>query len=381
MRRSSVPDGDSPRARPERWRFLPARSQGGAFYRLDVTSGTFTRLLPKDTEGRILSPSIAVASDDRTLLTAVRSAAGSPWTRIVAMDLVTGRERAVAQVPGLGDGEGPGLALDPAERTLAIHATDGRILTVGIDGTNIRELYQASQGNAVPTVRWAPDGRSILFFTAGAAPQGGGRLMRISRSGGEPQVDGLDAWELDSTFQVARSSRRAFSVWTSMTTTRELRSARALCGGTTCGSSRTSCAVPRDGLERTSRHRGLIAPARRLRHRRRPRRAGGGRCGRRTGGEILFLQPSVLGAGTMMVAPVEPGRTFSAGSPRALFEVGFTPPFSGRSFDVSTDGRRLLMIELSARQDDPAPPPQLVVVLNWIEGIEELKRTAAGPGR
>lgn len=79
-----------------------------------------------------------------------------------------------------------------------------------------------------------------------------------------------------------------------------------------------------------------------------------------------------------MVAPVEPGRTFAAGSPRALFEVGYTPPFAGRSFDVSTDGQRLLMIKASGRQDDHAPPPRLVVVLNW---IEELKRTAAGPGR
>jgi serine/threonine-protein kinase len=96
------------------------------------------------------------------------------------------------------------------------------------------------------------------------------------------------------------------------------------------------------------------------------------------GGEILYLQPSVLRAGTMMAAAVEPGRTFSAGSPRALFEVAYSPNFSGRSFDVSADGQRLLMIKPSAQQDDNAPPPQLVVVLNW---IEELKRGAAVPGR
>jgi hypothetical protein len=54
----------------------------------------------------------------------------------------------------------------------------------------------------VPTVTWTADGRWILFITTGAAESGGGRLLRISRAGGEPQFDGLDAWKLDSDVQV-----------------------------------------------------------------------------------------------------------------------------------------------------------------------------------
>lgn len=91
------------------------------------------------------------------------------------------------------------------------------------------------------------------------------------------------------------------------------------------------------------------------------------------GRQLFYVQPSGMRPGTMMTVPVEAGRTFSAGTPRALFEAAYFPPLAGRSFDLSRDGRRFLMIK--APVEEQVAPPQLVVVLNW---IEELKRMAAG---
>ncbi len=44
---------------------------------------------------------------------------------------------------------------------------------------------------------------------------------------------------------------------------------------------------------------------------------------------------------------------------------------TGRTYDVSRDGQRFLMIKESAGGTESAPPPSLVVVQNW---LEELKR-------
>jgi serine/threonine-protein kinase len=118
---------------------------------------------------------------------------------------------------------------------------------------------------------------------------------------------------------------------------------------------------------------------------------GGGRWQVSTGGgrwplwapngrELFFVETAPGGvSGRMMTVPVTPGTTFTAGIPRALFEVRSFPPYASRSFDVSADGARFLMLTTAPEgQPDEAPPAQVVVVLNW---IEELKRMAEGPGR
>jgi hypothetical protein len=70
-----------------------------------------------------------------------------------------------------------------------------------------------------------------------------------------------------------------------------------------------------------------------------------------------------------MAARVEPGGRFTSGPPQLALARSYLAPMPGRSYDVSLDGLRFLVIK-----DAPAPtssPSELVVVLNW---HEELKR-------
>ena len=48
----------------------------------------------------------------------------------------------------------------------------------------------------------------------------------------------------------------------------------------------------------------------------------------------------------------------------------YVAPFAGRHYDVSRDGR-FLMIKDARRPDEVNVPPQIVVVQNW---LDELKR-------
>ncbi len=63
----------------------------------------------------------------------------------------------------------------------------------------------------------------------------------------------------------------------------------------------------------------------------------------------------------IMVAPVEPGSSFSAGTPSVLFEGRFE-----EAYDLAPDGKRFLML----RTQDAALVPQLNVVLGWTEELE-----------
>ena len=60
----------------------------------------------------------------------------------------------------------------------------------------------------------------------------------------------------------------------------------------------------------------------------------------------------------------------STGKPRLLFErPGYSPGGPTRSYDLSIDGQRFLMVKLEERK--PAPVMEMTLVQNW---FEELKR-------
>ena len=90
----------------------------------------------------------------------------------------------------------------------------------------------------------------------------------------------------------------------------------------------------------------------------------------RSGKELFFMTAE----GGLMRVPVEAaGATWNAGQPARLFAGPYfsNPGTPQRTYDVSPDGQRFLMIK--AQADATAPPPSLVVVLH-VE--EELKRLA-----
>jgi len=70
------------------------------------------------------------------------------------------------------------------------------------------------------------------------------------------------------------------------------------------------------------------------------------------------------------VVDVQPGSGFSAGIPRLLFEqAGYRESDPIRSWDISPDGQRFLMVKLEERKSQPVT--EMLLVQNW---FEELKR-------
>jgi len=89
----------------------------------------------------------------------------------------------------------------------------------------------------------------------------------------------------------------------------------------------------------------------------------------RSGRELFYLDVNHV----LMAVPVRMAPSFSAGNPAKVFDTRYAVPQTGRTYDVSPDGRRFLMIKenTTAEQNSNATPASMVVVLNW---FEELKR-------
>jgi len=76
---------------------------------------------------------------------------------------------------------------------------------------------------------------------------------------------------------------------------------------------------------------------------------------------------------------VERGDTWAATVPVQLLEARYFTGTSraalGRTYDVSPDGRRFLMIKPDAGEDSTAAPTSLVVVQNWDQELKRLVPT------
>jgi hypothetical protein len=67
------------------------------------------------------------------------------------------------------------------------------------------------------------------------------------------------------------------------------------------------------------------------------------------------------------------GPTWAATASSKLFEgdYGAAAFHSGRTYDVSPDGQRFLMIKNGGAGDPTATPASMVVVLNWPEELKQ----------
>jgi Tol biopolymer transport system component len=93
----------------------------------------------------------------------------------------------------------------------------------------------------------------------------------------------------------------------------------------------------------------------------------------RNGQELFYLAPN----GALMSVPVERGTTWAAGTPSKLFDG---PYYFGagpvpRTYDVSPDSQKFLMIKEARPAGDAPPLPQLVIVQNWREELKRLVPT------
>jgi serine/threonine-protein kinase len=87
------------------------------------------------------------------------------------------------------------------------------------------------------------------------------------------------------------------------------------------------------------------------------------------GQELFYLTAT----GALMRVGVARGPTWAATAPKKLFDGHYSAAafHSGRTYDVSPDGRRFLMVKDGAAADAHATPASMVIVLNW---LDELKR-------
>ena len=91
----------------------------------------------------------------------------------------------------------------------------------------------------------------------------------------------------------------------------------------------------------------------------------------RNGRELFYYD--ARGGALMAVAVQTTGPTLNAANPTKVFD---TAPYyfanAGRTFDVSADGQRFLMIKLASQsgQNATASPPSLVVVEHWTEELK-----------
>jgi serine/threonine-protein kinase len=90
----------------------------------------------------------------------------------------------------------------------------------------------------------------------------------------------------------------------------------------------------------------------------------------RTGQELFYQAPS----GSLMAVHVDRGTSWNAGTPAKLFDDryyhgGGPGSGTGRTYDVSLDGRRFLMIKSVESRD---ATPSLVVVQNWDAEVRRL---------
>ena len=93
----------------------------------------------------------------------------------------------------------------------------------------------------------------------------------------------------------------------------------------------------------------------------------------RNGRELFYLEPGT--PARMMAVPVQTVTAFEHQAPRELLEWPYFGGTEGRAYDASFDGERFLtVVPIEAVED--APPPQINVVLNW---FEELNQQVPGP--
>jgi Tol biopolymer transport system component len=98
----------------------------------------------------------------------------------------------------------------------------------------------------------------------------------------------------------------------------------------------------------------------------------------RSGRELFYVIANPNGTGArMMAVPIQGGATFKAGNPQELFEGRYiaTAAAAGRTFDVSADGNKFLMIRDTSDALTAPSGPSLVFVLNWFDELRRLAPT------
>ena len=86
------------------------------------------------------------------------------------------------------------------------------------------------------------------------------------------------------------------------------------------------------------------------------------------GRELFYRRGAAL-----MAVPVETDATFAHEAPEVLFEGDYHDAANGRTYDISPDGQRFLMIKEDPGTGENAR--QMIVVQHWFEELRRLVPT------
>ena len=93
------------------------------------------------------------------------------------------------------------------------------------------------------------------------------------------------------------------------------------------------------------------------------------------GRELFYLVPGTK----LMAVDVQTETSFAAGNAEVVFEGRYSEGPFGRTYDISPDGKRFLMIKESGSNETPST--ELILVLNWLEELKRLVPTDPYPCR
>jgi Tol biopolymer transport system component len=89
----------------------------------------------------------------------------------------------------------------------------------------------------------------------------------------------------------------------------------------------------------------------------------------RNGRELFYEAPAGRGEASVMAVDIDTTSGFRSGEPRVLFSGRFLATTTTRSYDVSADGQRFIMLK-----NDPSPVNPITsvhIVLNWLEELNQ----------
>jgi hypothetical protein len=91
---------------------------------------------------------------------------------------------------------------------------------------------------------------------------------------------------------------------------------------------------------------------------------------RRDGRELFYyVEP-----GTIMAVPITPGADLTLGRPAVVVKGQYASPrYNARHYDVSPDGKRFLLLkDVETSGSTKPPPPEIRLVLRWLNELERL---------
>ena len=85
-------------------------------------------------------------------------------------------------------------------------------------------------------------------------------------------------------------------------------------------------------------------------------------------GRELFYRD---GASNVVAVPLRQGPSFQPGTPELVIEGGYYQSIFGRSYDISPDGERFLMIKSTGGADDATAQGRINIIFNWFEELNQ----------